>query len=152
MDKIVIFSNNVRKEREYQKLTLKKLSELSGYNRYDLSSFENGEHDILLDTAVKLAKALNKGFPDMLSRNYSVGKDSSYIDDDYLSIFSENLYKMIKKKNFLQTHFHATQKIEAPHVNKILKKKITPKLGTLLRLCDDFEEDAQFFFIREGGK
>jgi transcriptional regulator with XRE-family HTH domain len=152
MDLIMVFGANIRKEREHQGLSIIKLSELSGYNRYSLSTLENGEHDILLSTATDLARALNRNFPHMLSRNFEIEAADTFGEDDYLTVFSENVYRLMKERFLEQSYFHSQQGMEAPNVNRILRKKVNPKLGTLSKLGKGFGIEISDLFRRKGGE
>ena len=152
MKVITIFGQNVRRAREKKKMTIQKLSDISGYNRYDLSTLENGEHDVLLSTAISLAKALDEDFPLMLSRNYDAESGRYFIDNDYLAIFCENVHYKLNNKNMYQYALSSTTGIDSGNLSRIMKKEVTPKLGTLERIAGALKTDMDVLFTRRGGE
>lgn len=135
MEELKIFGNNIRRKRESLNQTLLWLSEQSDYNRNSLSTIELGEHDILLSTSIKIARALNMSFVELLVRNCSIS-DKKFIEDDFYFIFCENIERKMKKMYINQNYFHSKINMEAPNVNRILNRKINdPQLGTLLKMA-----------------
>lgn len=160
MNTVQIFGRNVNMVREDKRMSIKELAEVSGYNRGDLASLELGKHDVSLESAINIAKALNRDFPFMLSKDFNVlGKLVGnkrildyYIETDYLSIYIENLRKNIKKKNTTQEYIADSSEVFSANLSRIINKKIVPRLGTLERFSDAIEMELSVLFERTGGE
>jgi transcriptional regulator with XRE-family HTH domain len=136
---IEVFGRNIRRARENKNKSLLWLSEKAVYNRNSLSTLEEGEHDLLLSTAISIARALDIDFAELLSRNCDFD-NSKFQDENIYSIFSSNVKRKMNHRT--QSYFHSIINIEAPNVNRIINMKIKdPKLGTLLKLAKVLEEN-----------
>ena len=143
MNTIHIFGRNVNMIREYKRMSIKELAEVSGYNRIDLASLELGRHDVSLESAVNISKALNRDFPFMLSKDFNVlGKLVGnkrildyYIETDYLSIYIAD-----------------SSEVFSANLSRIMNKKIVPRLGTLEKFSDAIEMELSVLFERTGGE
>ncbi|MEG0721654.1 MAG: helix-turn-helix transcriptional regulator [Lachnospiraceae bacterium] len=152
MDAVLIFGQNVRKAREKMNMSIVQLAEKACYNRFDLSTLENGEHDISLGTAVDIAKALDRDFPTLLSRNFKVDEGDHFIENNYLSLFVENVEFMLQEKNKFQYSISSRTGIAPENVNRILKKHIVPKIGTIENFADALDIEFMELFRRKGGE
>lgn len=160
MNAVQIFGRNVNMVREDKRMSIKKLAEVSGYNRADLASLELGKHDVSLESAVNIAKALNRDFPFMLSKDFNVlgrlvGNKrilDYYIETDYLSIYIENLRKNIKKKNTTQEFIADSTGVFSANFSRIINKKIVPRIGTLEKFSDAIDMELSVLFERTGGE
>ena len=65
-----VFGQNIRFARKKRSFTIKDLAQKAKYSRINLSKIEYGEKDIQLNTAIKLARAIDIPLPDLFSRNY----------------------------------------------------------------------------------
>lgn len=152
METVFILGQNIKKAREKENISIIELAEKAGYNRFDLSTLESGEHDLSLKTAVDIAKALDRDFPLLLSRSFNVNGENHFIENDYLSLFVENVRFILQAKNKFQYSISSLTGIEPENINRILKKHVVPKVGTLERFADAFETELMELFIRKGGE
>ena len=63
--------NNVRRERTAKGMTQQQLAELADLNIRNLQRIEAGEIDVLLQTAVRIRKALGCGWDRLLPREWA---------------------------------------------------------------------------------
>lgn len=152
MESVFIFGQNIKKARERKNITIIELAQKAGYNRFDLSTLESGGHDLSLKTAIDIAKALDRDFPLLLSRNFKVNGEDHFIENDYLSLFVENVRFILKAKNKFQYSISSLTGIEPENINRVLKKRVVPKVGTLERIAGAFETELIELFIRKGGQ
>ena len=89
--------NNIHTLRQYREYSIKYLAKLSKYDRTCLSNIEKGVQNFELNSAMKIAKALNVAFPLLFSSdfgsNLNRAKLPPYFDDDFLLIFINNFKK-----------------------------------------------------------
>lgn len=146
MEILNILGQNIRFMREKRDFTLLELAERSGYNRFDLSRLEYGEHDVLLSTVIQIAKALDTSFPMLFSKCNDVKENNYYIDDDYFSLFIANIrrewhcafYKLAENAD-----------MEPVNLSRILNKKVVPKIGTIERITNVIGINIEEVFIRK---
>ena len=139
-DIIFIFGENVRISRNKRGMTLKALSQKSGYNREALSSLEKGNRsDISLKHSLSLAKALDIDYPSLFSRNYkdTIERPPTYLDDDFLSIYIANVKAELMRNGLYQKAIYPRVNIEESTVSRIFQGVTTnPRLSTLIRIAE----------------
>lgn len=145
-----VFGENVRTARKDRALSQKELSAKSGISRSSISMIENSKIDIYFETANRLAKSLNISLPQFFSRNFSNGKTATYIEDNFLSIFSQNVTSLLKKKNKYQTYLYSSTTLSPSTINEILKQKVNPKLSSLYQIADALETTVSELITRKG--
>lgn len=145
-----VFGENVRNARRDRALSQKELSEKSGISRSSISMIENSKIDIYFETANRLAKSLDIGLPQFFSRNFSNGKTVTYIEDNFLSIFSQNVTSLLKKKNKYQTYLYSSTTLSPSTINEILKQKVNPKLSSLYQIADALDTTVSELITRKG--
>lgn len=145
-----VFGENVRKARKDRALSQKELSAKSGISRSSISMIENSKIDIYFETANRLAKSLDISLPQFFSRNFSNGKTVTYIEDNFLSIFSQNVKSLLKKKNKYQTYLYSSTTLSPSTINEILKQKVNPKLSSLYQIADALETTVSELITRKG--
>lgn len=150
MEAVFIFGQNIKKAREKENITIIELAQRAGYNRFDLSTLESGEHDLSLKTAVNIAKALDRDFPLLLSRNFKVDGGDHFVEKDYFTLFVENVRFILQAKNKFQYSISSLTGIEPENINRILKKHVVPKVGTLARFAHAFEIELMELFTIKG--
>ncbi len=145
-----VFGENVRNARKDRALSQKELSEKSGISRSSISMIENSKIDIYFETANRLAKSLDISLPQFFSRNFSNGKTITYIEDNFLSIFSQNVTSLLKKKNKYQTYLYSSTTLSPSTINEILKQKVNPKLSSLYQIADALDTTVSELITRKG--
>ncbi|KLA02526.1 helix-turn-helix transcriptional regulator [Bacillus paranthracis] len=145
-----VFGENVRNARRDRALSQKELSEKSGISRSSISMIENSKIDIYFETANRLAKSLDISLPQFFSRNFSNGKTVTYIEDNFLSIFSQNVTSLLKKKNKYQTYLYSSTTLSPSTINEILKQKVNPKLSSLYQIADALDTTVSELITRKG--
>ncbi|MES5848651.1 MULTISPECIES: helix-turn-helix domain-containing protein [unclassified Bacillus cereus group] len=146
-----VFGENVRTARKDRALSQKELSAKSGISRSSISMIENSKIDIYFETANRLAKSLDISLPQFFSRNFSNGKTITYIEDNFLSIFSQNVTSLLKKKNKYQTYLYSSTTLSPSTINEILKQKVNPKLSSLYQIADALDTTVSELITRKGG-
>ena len=111
---------------------------------------ELGEQDIKLDTAMRIARFVNRDFPCLFTDDFQLSGKDYYIENDYYSIFVENY----KKKLFNKTQEYVADSIGIYSENfcRVLNKKVTPQISTLDRMADGIDETLASLFRRVGGE
>ncbi|HDX9614212.1 TPA: helix-turn-helix domain-containing protein [Bacillus toyonensis] len=145
-----VFGENIRNARKYRALSQNELSVKSGISRSSISMIENSKIDIYFETAKRLAESLNIGLPQFFSRNFNNEKTATYIEDDFLLIFSQNVTSLLKKKNKYQTYLYASTTLSPSTINEILKQKVNPKLSSLYQIADALETTVSELITRKG--
>ncbi|PFA04129.1 hypothetical protein COF76_27630 [Bacillus wiedmannii] len=145
-----VFGENVRNARKDRALSQKELSAKSGISRSSISMIENSKIDIYFETANRLAKSLDISLPQFFSRNFSNGKTVTYIEDNFLSIFSQNVTNLLKKKNKYQTYLYSSTTLSPSTINEILKQKVNPKLSSLYQIADALDTTVSELITRKG--
>ncbi|PGB43614.1 helix-turn-helix domain-containing protein [Bacillus toyonensis] len=145
-----VFGENIRNARKYRALSQRELSVKSGISRSSISMIENSKIDIYFETAKRLAKSLDISLPQFFSRNFSNGKTATYIEDNFLLIFSQNVTSLLKKKNKYQTYLYASTNLSPSTINEILKQKVNPKLSSLYQIADALETTVSELITRKG--
>ncbi|MGG0256406.1 helix-turn-helix transcriptional regulator [Bacillus toyonensis] len=145
-----VFGENVRTARKDRALSQKELSAKSGISRSSISMIENSKIDIYFETANRLAKSLDISLPQFFSRNFSNGKTITYIEDNFLSIFSQNVTSLLKKKNKYQTYLYSSTTLSPSTINEILKQKVNPKLSSLYQIADALDTTVSELITRKG--
>lgn len=145
-----VFGENIKNARSYRALSQNELSRKSGISRSSISMIENNKIDIYFETAKRLAKTLNINLPQLFSRNFSNEKIAEYIEDDFLSIFSQNTKTLLKRKNKYQTYLYAATTLSPSTINEILNQKVNPKLSSLYQIADALEASVSQLITRKG--
>ena len=153
LDVLKIFGNNVRIARNNKKLTICQLAKNIKCDREGISLIENGERNPNFVTAIKIAKALDIAFPDLLSRNFSLVLDdnigSKYTEEAFLLIFAENINKRLNNLEMNQRQLSIDTGISESNICKILKgKNKNPRLTTLDLLSKAIQTDLTQLFTR----
>ncbi|WP_144472615.1 helix-turn-helix domain-containing protein [Bacillus safensis] len=145
-----VFGENIRNARKYRALSQKQLSVKSRISRSSISMIENNKIDIYFETAKRLAESLNISLPQFFSRNFINGEITTYIEDDFLLIFSQNVEKLLKTKNKYQTYLYASTTLSPSTINEILNQKVNPKLSSLYQIADALEATLSELITRKG--
>jgi len=146
-----VYGMNMRITREFRGLTLQQLAEISGYNREDLSTLENGEHDIYMKNSIKIAKVLDIDYPMFFSRSFIDGdkENQSFIQDDFLSIFAENVHRELKMKHRNQTSLQVGEHLDASTISRLLNQRNdNPVVSTLHRIAKSLDKDIESLLRR----
>lgn len=131
-DVLKIFGENIRSVRTANRLTIIELAKAARCSRDGLSLIENGERDSNYSIAIRIARALNISFPDLVTRNFDSKKGIEFVDDDFILIFAENLSNQLKVLGMSQYQLSQETGISESNISKILNGKNTnPKLTTL---------------------
>lgn len=131
-DVLKIFGENIRSVRAVNGLTIKKLAKAARCSRDGLSLIENGERDSNYSIAIRISRALNISFPDLVTRNFDSKNGIEFVDDDFILIFAENLSNQLKVLGMSQYQLSQETGISESNISKILNGKNTnPKLTTL---------------------
>lgn len=155
-DILLVFGANIRKTREMQGLGIAELAASINYDRGCLSSLEYGEQNIEYTTALNLARKLNAPFPALFSRNYLsnlANKSSStlrtFIEDDYLLVFVENIKSVMKSKQLKQIEIYGATDIQTAMVSRIIHRKAqNPTLKTLYAIAYTVDTEMYSLFLR----
>lgn len=154
MDSLLHFGNNIRILREDMNLSISEFAKAANYNRKGLSKLELGEQDIKLDTAMRIAKFVNRDFSYLFEDDFQLsGRDTVkdyYIETDYYSIFVENYKKKLSNKT--QEYVADLLGIYPENFSRVLNKKVTPQISTLDRMADGIDETLASLFRRVGGE
>ncbi|MDR6749015.1 MULTISPECIES: helix-turn-helix domain-containing protein [Bacillus] len=145
-----VFGENIRNARKYRALSQKQLSVKSRISRSSISMIENNKIDIYFKTAKRLAESLNISLPQFFSRNFINEEITTYIEDDFLLIFSQNVEDLLKKKNKYQTYLYASTTLSPSTINEILNQKVNPKLSSLNQIADALEATLCELITRKG--
>ena len=150
-DFLRVYGMNVRITREFRGLTLQQLAKTSGYNREDLSTLENGEHDIYMKNSIKIAKALDVHYPMFFSRRFIDGdkENRSFIKEDFLSIFAENVRRELKMKHRNQLSLQVGEHLDASTISRLLNQRTgNPAISTLHRIAKSLDKDIESLLRR----
>lgn len=146
-----VFGENIKNARYYRALSQNELSKKSGISRSSLSMIENSKIDIYFETAKRLAESLNISLTQLFSRSFSNGKIITFIEDDFLLIFSQNVKSLLKKKNKYQTYLYASTTLSPSTINEILNQKVSPKLSSLYQIADALDTTISELITRIEG-
>lgn len=153
---LVTFGMNIKKARMKKKLTKNELSQIANYDRTCLANIELGKQNIKLNTAIKLARALDVPFASLFSRNYmSPNADQEglhgcgYIEDEHLNVFIENFKRNIKEQRKSQVAVYVETWISDAVVSRIVQgKSKNPTLITLSALAFVVNRELSTLFTR----
>lgn len=154
---LIVFGENIKKVREAKGIKIKEVASLSHYDRNCLSKLEYGEQNIKIQTAIKIAKALDISFPVLFSRNFMNGDKEHpelqvgnvFVDDDFLKVFVENFRKSLKENAGTQMTVVETTGVPNAAVSKIVRGKYTnPTLVTLNGMAYATKTDLYSLFVR----
>lgn len=112
-----VFGQNIRFARKKRNFTIKDLAQKAKYSRIDLSKIEYGEKDIQLNTAIKLARAIDIPLPDLFSRNYVdmyeqiPEQDKPVFKEDDFCLFFQQTFEQ-HYAHYTETKFHFIPKLE----------------------------------------
>lgn len=143
-----IFQQNLKAAREHRGISLIELQALTGYNRQAISTLEYAVHDVGLANAVKLARALDYDFPSLFMRTFDLHEAMAFQEQDYLGIFSENVKRLLGEKRWHQYSIAVKADLDKTTVNKILTRKVNPKLTTLVRIAAVFGRELPELLTR----
>ena len=122
-------------------ISICELAKKAGYDRKYITPLEYGEHDIKLQSVVKIARALDINLPLIFSPNLEEVLQASskaslhFIEDDYLLVYIENINRFIKANNRHQYSLSCSSSIDAAAINRLLSGKTkNPRLSTLYRI------------------
>lgn len=155
---LIVFGKNIKKARLAKGFKIKEMVISSCYDRGCLSRLEYGEQNIKIQTAIKIAKALNISFPALFSRNFMDGDKEHpelqirnvFTDDDFIKIFAENFNKALRKNSGTQMTVVETTGVPNATVSKIVRGKYTnPTLVTLNRMAYAARTDLYSLFVRK---
>lgn len=152
---LLVFGQNVRRARKKKNWKLNELACKAGYDRMCLSRLEDGEQNIKLGTALKIAEALDVSFPKMFSRNFMEEKkgkkavSENFQENDYLSVFVENFKRQLKKTGRRQMTVYIETGIDETAVSRIVKgKNKNPTIRTLSAMGHITESGLDSLFTR----
>lgn len=153
---LAVFGANIKKARERKSLTKSVLATLADYDRGCLSKLENGEMNIELSTAVRLAKTLGVSFPALFSKNFmeevpdsEIDFSGKYQDDDYLLVFREKFLKQLKKYTMRQVCVTDVSGLNEQMVSRLVNGDIkNPTLKTLYALAYAVNSEMHYLFSR----
>ncbi|MBQ8799686.1 MAG: helix-turn-helix transcriptional regulator [Lachnospiraceae bacterium] len=128
-----IFGSNLQALREDKNLRYEAFGELIQYDRNTLSCLEGGFQNIQFQTAVRIAKNLDKDLAMLFSRSFRDDEkrcqSKKYSDIDYLAIFRANAIKRLTTNQMNVTDISEEHR---ETVSRILNGHITnPRIGTL---------------------
>ncbi|MCM1045398.1 MAG: helix-turn-helix transcriptional regulator [Candidatus Gastranaerophilales bacterium] len=152
----LVFGANIRRSRETREMTKVELAYKAEYDRISLLRLEQGRRNVNLNTALKLARALNVPFPDLFSRNFMTNLiknelcfTDSFSEDDYLLVFVENFRKRMRYLRKDQALAYIETGISESHVSHIVQGKYTnPSIRTLDALAYTADADLCDLFSR----
>ena len=154
---LIVFGQNIKKVREAKGIKIKEVAQLAGYDRECLSRLEYGEQNIKVQTAIKLARALNISFPALFSRNFMDGNrenpeiqiQNPFVADDFLKIFVENFQKILRSNGQTQMTIVEVTGVSNTTVSKIVTGKYkNPTLETLNAMAYTTKTDLYSLFAR----
>ena len=136
-----IFGSNLQALREDKNLRYEAFGELIQYDRNTLSCLEGGFQNIQLQTAIRIAKNLDKDLAMLFSRSFRDDEkrcqSKKYSDMDYLSIFRENVTKRLVINQMTVTDISEEHR---ETVSRILNGHVTnPRIGTLSLIAQSLE-------------
>ena len=139
-----VFGSNISLARKTRNWSLMDLAIKADYSRIYLKKVECGEKDIQLDTAIKLARALDVSFPKLFQRRESgrlieegAVDNEKFQEDDYLLIFSENVKAELRRKRKNQYSLYSQAGIDPSTLSRILNMKVkSPRISTLTVIAD----------------
>lgn len=143
---------NIRMARVYRNITQDELCRKCKYHRSSLSRLENNDLDITFQSIVKLAKALDINIIELFSRNFKDQKLSSYIEDDFLLVFCENVNKILAKKNKYQESLFPKTGLFPATISEILNQKVNPKISSMQKIATALETTISDLLVRNGGQ
>lgn len=152
MGDLSFLGENIRMARVYRNITQEELCKNCGYQRSSLSRLENNDLDITFQSMVKLAKALDVNIIELFSRNFRNQKFSSYIEDNFLLVFCENVNKILVRKNKYQESLFTTTGLFPSTISEILSQKVNPKISSMQKIATALETTIGDLLVRNGGQ
>ena len=145
--------NNIHVLRQYREYSLKYLAKLSKYDRTCLSNIEKGVQNLELNSAMKIAKALDVAFPLLFSSD--LGSDPNhtklqpYFDDDFLLIFINNFKKNMLTLRRDHLYVYTQTGIHEAVISRIISGvEKNPTIFTLIAMAHACSSDLATMFIR----
>lgn len=153
---LLVFGQNIKKAREFKKMRICQLALLANYDRIRLAKIEQGTQNIKLNTAVKLAKALDVPLAVLFSRNFmslsedgGLWIDAGYLEDEHLLVFIENFKRGIIEARRPQMSVYMETGMSESLVSRIMKGDNTnPTIITLSALAYAAKKDLSVLFVR----
>lgn len=152
---LTLLGANIQIVRKKQNVTLTQLSSKAHYDRFCLKQLESGNQNIKLNTAKKLAQALDIPFTMLFSIDVDSlllqlnNNHSGYIDDDYISIFVTNFKRSSQDKRIPQFKILIETTTPEATVSRIVRgKNKNPEITTLYALAFTIRKDMSILFTR----
>lgn len=156
----IVLGRNVRTIRTFRGLTIAELSHASGYGRHSIGKLENDGVNVSFNNVRSLSKALNVPINILFSRDIghdfcelsSSEKDGlSFMEDDFIAVFAQNVRRELLKQNRRQTYLQ-TSGLHSSHVNLILSGEFgNPRISTLDKLSGAVGRDLGDLLLRQIG-
>ncbi len=152
---IKVFGENIRAIREKKNLSLLQLEDISKYDNNLITLLENGEKDITLNTAVRIAKALDVYFPYMLSRNFKVVIETmdietipKFVDDNYQLVFTDNVKRHLMQNSLSKMYLANIAELEPTTLRSLFAGRKVPLFLTIEKISNAISTDVSELFIR----
>lgn len=145
--------NNIHALRQYRNYSLKYLAKLSKYDRTCLSNIEKGVQNLELNSAMKIAKALDIAFPLLFSSD--LGSDPSkaklqpYFADDFLLVFTNNFKKNMLRLRRDHLYVYTQSGVHETIISRIITGvEKNPTIFTLIAMAHACSSDLETMFSR----
>ena len=132
-----VLGSNLSAGRLRRGMTLAQLAARSGYDREELSALEHGEHDLRLESAVRIARALDADLPALCSRLFQEQPEQRpFAETELTVVFGSNVRRLLYEKGLRQTALQARAGLDPSTVSRLLRGKIqNPRMTTLHRVA-----------------
>lgn len=140
-DFLRVLGSNLRAGRLQRGMTLLQLAACSGYDREELSSLEDGAHDLRFESALSLCRALNLELPAVCGRFFQEQPEKKpFSEADLLPIFAANVRRVLSQKGLRQAALQARVGLDPSTVSKLLNGRLkNPRMTTLYRIARSVE-------------
>lgn len=148
---IKTFGDNIRFLRIRQNMTIKDWAKFLNYDRNRLAELEQGFQDIKLNTALKIAKTVDKDFSMLFSNSFkddfNICQNKKFIDKNYMEIFKKNSYKAINEINLKKCDIDDAKR---ETISRILNGHVeNPHIKTLSNIADKLQVSLSKLFFTE---